>query len=170
MGSHGQAGLPRASGARRISSAEPLAHNAWGESVRGAGDVRSGRWLYTVLWAIERIVRKLQGAPPRQVRPTGPDDCIRWEVNKRLAQQGSLDPSGIDVEVSNGEVTLCGTTESRHDKYVAEEIADDVSGVVGVHNHLRVRESAGVLPFSKSGGAQGEPHKSGPSPNRNARR
>jgi hypothetical protein len=170
-GSHNQAGLSSGLGNQRISRTEPLAHNAWGENSRGAGDVRSSSWLYTVLCVIERIVRKLQGPPPPQVGPTSPDECMRWEVNMRLAQQGSLDPSGIDVEVSNGEVTLCGTTESRRDKYLAEEIADDVSGVTDVHNYLRVRESTGVLPFSKSGRTTDEPHKSGPSSsNRNARR
>ena len=176
MGSHDRADLSAHLRSQRVSSPEPVAHSAWGEKLQSsdaanaASDTHSRSWLYTVFGVVERLLRKLQGPPSVHAGPTSSDECIRWEVNKRLAQQGSLDPSGIDVEVSNGEVTLCGTTESRHDKYVAEEIADDVSGVIDVHNRLRVRQSAGVLPFSKSGRANGEPDKSGPSTTRNARR
>lgn len=170
VGSHSQTGLSAPAGPQRISGTGSLEHSAWGDNARGADELRSSSWLYAVLSMIERLVRKLQGTPHPHVGPTSPDECIRWEVNKRLAQQGSLDPSGIDVEVSNGEVTLCGVAESRHDKYVAEEIADDVSGVIDVHNHLSVREGSGVLPFTKSGGANGEPHKSGPKSTRKARR
>jgi hypothetical protein len=144
-------------------------YNAWGESGRLPSAAGAGSWLFTLLSAIERFVRKLQGAPLAVAGWNGADERIRAEITERLSHQGSLDPSGIDVVVSNAEVTLRGTAESRHDKYVAEEIADDVSGVTGVHNQLRVRERASVLPFAKSG-AKREPHKSGPTSRRNVRR
>jgi osmotically-inducible protein OsmY len=67
------------------------------------------------------------------------DERVREDVNDRLAQQYEIDPSEIEVAVSNGEVTLTGTVQSRHAKFYAEEIADDVSGVNEVHNNLRVR-------------------------------
>jgi len=66
------------------------------------------------------------------------DERIREDVNDRLSMQDDLDPSEIEVAVSNGEVTLTGSVMSRHEKFLAEEIADDVSGVTDVHNQLRV--------------------------------
>jgi osmotically-inducible protein OsmY len=67
------------------------------------------------------------------------DERIREDVNDRLAEQHEVDPSEIEVAVSNGDVTLTGSVNSRHEKFLAEEIADDVSGVNDVQNQLRVR-------------------------------
>jgi len=41
------------------------------------------------------------------------DDRIREDVNDRLSMQDELDPSEIEVSVSNGEVTLTGKVETR---------------------------------------------------------
>jgi osmotically-inducible protein OsmY len=67
------------------------------------------------------------------------DDRIREDVSDRLAEQSQVDPSEIEVAVANGDVTLTGSVNSRHEKFLAEEIADDISGVNDVHNQLRVR-------------------------------
>jgi len=67
------------------------------------------------------------------------DERVREDVSDRLAEQNQLDPSEIEVQVSNGDVTLTGQVNSRHEKWLAEEIADDVSGVNDVQNQLRVR-------------------------------
>jgi hypothetical protein len=66
------------------------------------------------------------------------DDRIREDVNDRLSLQEQLDPSEIEVSVSNSEVTLTGSVGTRREKFLAEEIADDVSGVAEVNNQLRV--------------------------------
>jgi osmotically-inducible protein OsmY len=70
------------------------------------------------------------------------DDRIREDVNDRLSLQEQFDPSELEVSVSNGEVTLTGYVELRHEKFLAEEIADDVNGVTEVHNQLRVGSQA----------------------------
>jgi osmotically-inducible protein OsmY len=67
------------------------------------------------------------------------DERIREDICDRFAEQNYLDPSEIEVAVSNGEVTLSGTVEFRNEKFVAEELADDVSGVTAVYNQLRLR-------------------------------
>jgi hypothetical protein len=67
------------------------------------------------------------------------DERIREDVSDRFAEQNYVDPSEIEVFVSNGEVTLSGTVEFRPEKFVAEQLADDVSGVTAVHNQLRLR-------------------------------
>jgi osmotically-inducible protein OsmY len=42
------------------------------------------------------------------------------------------------VSVEGGEVTLTGTVDDRDAKWLAEEIAEEVSGVRAVFNELRV--------------------------------
>lgn len=69
------------------------------------------------------------------------DERIKEDVNDRLTDDGMLDASDIEVEVSEREVTLSGEVSSRSDKRRAEDIAEDVSGVSHVQNNLRVRRN-----------------------------
>jgi osmotically-inducible protein OsmY len=77
------------------------------------------------------------GRGPRNYRRS--DESIREDVNEHLTRNPQLDASDIEVVVDNGEVTLHGEVADRHAKHLAEDIADDVSGVSDVHNHLKVR-------------------------------
>ena len=69
------------------------------------------------------------------------DERIKEDVNDRLTDDGSLDASEIEVEVSEREVTLSGTVGSRFDKRRAEDLAESVSGVSHVQNNIRVRQN-----------------------------
>jgi len=44
------------------------------------------------------------------------------------------------VQVQNGEATLTGTVNSRHEKRMAEDVVEDISGVRHVENRLRVAD------------------------------
>jgi len=66
------------------------------------------------------------------------DDRIREDVCDRLSWNDEVDATEITVRVSNCEVTLEGTVETRHMKRLAEDISEDVPGVLDVHNKLRV--------------------------------
>ncbi len=68
------------------------------------------------------------------------DDRIREDVCERLTQHPNVDASEIDVQVNNGEVTLNGSVDDRHSKRMAEDIAEDVSGVREVHNQLKTQQ------------------------------
>ncbi len=58
------------------------------------------------------------------------------------------------MRVENAEVTLTGTTGSRHDKRMLEDLADEVFGVEEVQNHVRVRrEGAGTSAAASTTGA-----------------
>jgi osmotically-inducible protein OsmY len=70
------------------------------------------------------------------------DERIAEEVNQRLTDHPYVDPSGIEVAVQDGEVTLTGVVDERRAKRLAEDIAASVSGVRDVHNRLRVQEAA----------------------------
>ena len=68
------------------------------------------------------------------------DDRIREEVSDRLSEHGDIDASELEVQVNNGEVTLTGFVDDRQQKRMAEDIAEQISGVKDVHNQLKVHE------------------------------
>lgn len=68
------------------------------------------------------------------------DDRIREDVCERLTHHPQIDASEIEVKVQNGEVTLTGTIDERHAKRMAEDVAEQVSGVREVHNEIRVQQ------------------------------
>lgn len=70
------------------------------------------------------------------------DARILEDVNDRLTDDPHVDASEIEVSVSNREVTLSGTVNSRFEKRHAEDIADSVSGVTHVQNNLRIQQPA----------------------------
>lgn len=69
------------------------------------------------------------------------DERIREDVNDRLTL-ADLDATEIEVEASQGIVTLRGSVENRGDKRHAEDIADSVPGVKDVHNELKIVQHA----------------------------
>lgn len=69
------------------------------------------------------------------------DERIVEDVNEQLMRHGDIDASDIEVNVNNGEVTLSGTVDHRWIKRVAEDVAEDVSGVTNVINLLKVDEN-----------------------------
>jgi BON domain-containing protein len=70
------------------------------------------------------------------------DDRIREDVCDVLCDHGYIDASDIEVTVLNGEVTLIGLVPDRPQKRMAEDAAEQVSGVREVHNQLRVSPGA----------------------------
>ena len=108
----------------RAYGREQGGHESFGQQLREAG---------------QQMVRKVKRAfrGPKGYKRS--DDRIREDVNDRLSEQDDFDPSEIEVSVANAEVTLTGSVRSRHEKFLAEEIADDVNGVTEVHNQIRVR-------------------------------
>jgi osmotically-inducible protein OsmY len=72
------------------------------------------------------------------------DERIREDVNDRLTDDPHVDASEIEVTVSNREVTLSGTVNSRFEKRHAEDLAETISGVTHVQNNLRIQQQAGM--------------------------
>lgn len=71
---------------------------------------------------------------------TRSDQRIQEDINDRLTDYDYIDASEIDVQVQNGEATLSGTVNSRHEKRMAEDVVETVSGVRHVENRLRVAD------------------------------
>jgi hypothetical protein len=66
------------------------------------------------------------------------DERIREDIHDRLTDDHFIDASNIEVNVSNGEVSLTGTVDDRSAKRRAEDISENVSGVHNVENRLRI--------------------------------
>lgn len=77
-----------------------------------------------------------------------PDERIEEEIVQRLADAEWVDASDVEVEVSDGVVTLSGEVETRAERRAAEEIAAEVSGVVDVVDELRARQLRRRRPLS----------------------
>lgn len=88
------------------------------------------------------------------------DDRIKEDVNEELTRNPDLDPSEVTVQVRNGEVTLAGTVEDRHAKRLAEELAEQVSGVKEVTNQLRMSPPRSQESGSPPGEASGREERS----------
>jgi osmotically-inducible protein OsmY len=69
------------------------------------------------------------------------DERIKEDISEHLTHHGEIDASEIEIQVQNGEVTLTGTVDHRQAKRLAEDVAERVSGVRDVHNHIRVSSS-----------------------------
>jgi osmotically-inducible protein OsmY len=84
------------------------------------------------------------------------DDRIREEICDCMTDDPMLDASDIEVEVTEGEVTLSGGVTSRDQKRRAEDIAERIGGVRDVTNQLRVSRDAGHSWASDSSRAVGQ--------------
>lgn len=84
------------------------------------------------------------GAGRQSFRGRGPknfqrsDERLRELISERLEEHDDIDASDIELTVSNGEVTLNGTVDSRRTKRLAEDLAATTYGIRDVHNNLRV--------------------------------
>lgn len=79
------------------------------------------------------------------------DEDILQDVCERLAANGQLDASNLEVNVDNHEVTLKGSVDSRQDKRLAEDIAESVFGVDDIHNELKVNRQGQMSSGQPSG-------------------
>lgn len=74
------------------------------------------------------------------------DDLITEDVLEGLEAAEEIDAAEVDIYVDRGAVSLNGTVDTYAVKELATSIASQVEGVTEVHNHLRIRKDAGVLP------------------------
>lgn len=75
-----------------------------------------------------------QGVAAKQRIPG--DDQLKAAVRDELDQDWRLDPTGINVDVDMGAVTLSGTVFTHEERRIAERDARDVVGVAWVTNRL----------------------------------
>ncbi|MDT5156945.1 MAG: hypothetical protein QOH51_1302 [Acidobacteriota bacterium] len=103
----------------------------------GDGDAERRRHTGDPREARGRGEGKFRGRGPKNYRRS--DERIREELSDRLTENEWLDASDVELQVSDGEVILSGTVDSRYARRLAEDIAESVSGVSHVQNNLRVQ-------------------------------
>jgi osmotically-inducible protein OsmY len=80
-------------------------------------------------------------APPANNETMGQhfdDGTITTKVKADLLASKDVKSAHIHVQTRQGIVWLSGTVPSADDKAAAEDVAQNVSGVAGVKNHLKV--------------------------------
>lgn len=70
------------------------------------------------------------------------DNRIQEDVSDRFYEDDYLDASDVQIRVQNGEVILEGTVDSKQAKRRAEDIAESISGVRNVENHIKVNTNS----------------------------
>ena len=94
------------------------------------------------------------GRGPKNYRRSS--ERIREEISDRLMTHPDIDASDIEVRVGDGIVTLTGTVEDRHEKRLAEYIAEDAIGVDDVDNQLKVRHGFWAALTGEKGEERGD--------------
>lgn len=67
---------------------------------------------------------------------------IEADIHHRLTEHRRLDASFIEVEVVGDEVHLEGYVSRREDKWLTEDIVEEIPGVKTIINRLRVRTAS----------------------------
>lgn len=109
--------------------------------VRTFGRIQSGlaALAAVVLLAIGMLACNTEQPPRTQVN----DAQITTQVKSKLASDvGASTVTNIDVNTTNGVVTLAGQVESADIKHHVETVASSVPGVVRVNNELQVDSTA----------------------------
>ncbi len=101
----------------------------WGQPGQGGFRPNRDRWS-----GAER--GQYFGKGPKGYRRS--DERIKEDVSERLSL-GHVDASEIEVQVKDGEVTLSGTVPAREMRRLAEEMVENLSGVLDVTNQIRVK-------------------------------
>jgi hypothetical protein len=132
-------GSPRRGGMQR----EMASSRFGGYYARDDYDGLGGDWTRDEPWRTDRGRVSFRGRGPKNYRRS--DERILEDVNERLTEDHDVDATDIEVHVQNGEVTLNGTVNSRHEKRIAEDVAESCGGVVDVHNRLRVADREAMI-------------------------
>lgn len=78
-----------------------------------------------------------------------PDDELKREIRDEVAARALwIDPSGLEITVEGGAVTLAGDVERRADADLLERFTQAVPGVISVRSELRWRMDESKVPSS----------------------
>ena len=121
------------------------------ERPREAASTRDARQLGRMQWRAagaqfypggafdELLAISQRGRGPKSYRRS--DELLRELICEQLTDDPYIDAHDVTIELSNGEVTLRGTVETREQKYAVEDLVADIGGVTEIHNQLGVGHS-----------------------------
>ena len=98
-----------------------------------------------VIYETDDVARSTQEASSRHDTPTSgprgntrPDEQIQEEIDRLLSSHGQMNAAGLQVHVKDGIVTLSGNINSQYERDTAEKMVENVFGVLGVINNLKI--------------------------------
>ncbi len=94
------------------------------------------------LMIISVLIAGLAGCASNTGTKTGAyvdDSWITTKVKSTMAADKEVAAHNINVDTSNGVVTLSGTAKDNRESMKAAEIARGIKGVVSVENHISVQ-------------------------------
>lgn len=106
---------------------EPFSRGYSGEEYYGAREAWMRQGPYT-------------GRGPSNYRRS--DDRIKDEVCQRLTRHGQIDARKIQIDVSEGVVTLRGSVGDRRMKRITEDTIESIPGVQDIHDELTVQKAS----------------------------
>jgi len=118
-----------------MGQGNPGEYGTMNQNIRGGRGDLSGSYIGERGWQGPH-----EGKGPKGYKRS--DDRIKEDVCENMSRNSQLDAGDIEVQVSEGEVTLTGTVDSRQAKHLAEDLAENCSGVKDVLNQLRVRQES----------------------------
>lgn len=143
-GSTGQGGY----GQRFGQGSQGYGQGSYGQGSYSQGSYGQGPGFGEGVRYSSVIVGRFYGRGPKGYRRS--DDRIREDVSEELFRHPDIDASEIEIQVQNGEVTLTGKVENRHQKRLAEDLTERCSGVADVHNQLKVDKGFFAKLFGRS--------------------
>jgi hyperosmotically inducible periplasmic protein len=97
----------------------------------------------TQIDGVKQVINKLAVVPPSAEKAVErKDEQITQDVESRVKREKTLQNARIDVETTNGIVTLTGDAPSLQASVRASEVAHRVPGVRAVHNELSVKDKS----------------------------
>lgn len=87
---------------------------------------------------VRAIAQEIEVKLPEELRVT--DEGVAERIARLLAWTSSLRDTNVLAEVRNGFVTLTGDVDFPHQKQAAERRVAELDGVVGIANHIGIRE------------------------------
>ena len=106
--------------------------------VEEAGDRTEAEKLARNTSGVRRVVNRITVGEDPHDDPPGSDGAITLAIKTKLAADPDVAAVNIDVDVTEGVVTLSGTVKSQAARQKAHDIAHSVSGVKRVNNELKV--------------------------------
>lgn len=113
--------------------------------VRSTDQKQSAERIARHTEGVERVVNELQVSKKadNKVASAFEDAWIVTMVSGKLAREPAVSSSMVDVDVTNGVVTLSGTVDTPRARREAEDLAKSVDGVIAVNNQLDTARGMG---------------------------
>jgi osmotically-inducible protein OsmY len=126
---------------RTDSRTATLIINREGETMKTIQFLKAAGSIACVAFALNATAQTTASAPPATSESVGQhidDSTVTTKVKAELLGAKNVKSTHIHVKTRKGIVRLTGSVPSADDKTAAQDVVQNVSGVKGVKNHLKI--------------------------------